>query len=232
MNQNEKPIIIGIGGLAMSGKDTFVKIAKKILKDNGYTSIKLAFADALKEELDPFTRKYYNISVWTNDTKEKNLVRRSMVSHGCIMRDIDPEYWIKKIDEAIETIHFVEDVIFISDCRFPNEVDWVHEKWSGWFVHLKKYLLITEYPNGEKRDENHIIKLYDKAPNEEEAVQDPLCIEKADYRLELENAIEKTYRERGIKITAEALVDDSYLINEITKCLTQCPFLKIFNKII
>src|ERR1035437_1621687 len=230
MNQNEKPIIIGIGGLAMSGKDTFVKIAKKILKDNGYSCIKLAFADALKEELDPFSKEHYGISVWTNDTEEKNLIRRAMVSHGCIMRDIDPEYWVKKINDDIENIHFNEDVIFISDCRFPNEVNWVHEKWGGWFVHLKKYSIVFYASPHENWKENLTERrIYDKAPNEEESIQDPLCVERADYCLELENAIEKTQREKGIKITAEALVDDSYLINEITTCLSKCPFLTILR---
>jgi len=223
MNKNKTPIIIGIGGLAMSGKDTFVKIAKKILKYNGYSCIKLAFADALKEELNTFTRKYYNVSVWTNDTKEKNLIRRSMVSHGCIMRDIDAKYWIKKIDQAIENIHFNEDIVFIGDCRFPNEVDWVHEKWGGWVVHLKKYT-IMEVCEGHGHYEFE--KVFDKAPNEEEAKNDPLVEVQADFKLELENVIERE-KLKGNIITADDLLDSNYLIEEITKCLHHCPFLTL-----
>ena len=239
---NEKPIVIGVGGFARSGKDTFVKVAKKVLKDNGYSSIKLAFADPLKEEIDPFLREHYNISAWTDDTEEKKIIRPYLVAHGCGKRNIsNGKYWVDQIDQLIETVHFSEDVIFISDCRFPNEVDWVHEKWGGWFVHLRKYSIIERpkiggsilfsnrnvkcFDNGNKIEE----WVYDPSPNEEEAVQDPLCEAKADYRLELENAIEKTYREKGIKITAEALVDDSYLLNEITTCLSKCPFLTILR---
>jgi hypothetical protein len=227
----DKPIVIGIGGMARAGKDTFVKIAKNILKDNGYSSVKLAFADPLKEEIDPFLKQHYNISAWTDDTEEKNIIRPYLVAHGCGKRKIsDGKYWVDQIDQLIEQVHFNEDVIFISDCRFPNEVDWVHQKWGGWFVHLKKYSIVFYASPHENWKENLTERrIYDKAPNEEESIQDPLCVERADYCLELENAIEKTQREKGIKITAEALVDDSYLINEITTCLSKCLFLTILR---
>lgn len=219
---NDKPLVIGVGGFARAGKDTFVKIAKNILKENGYSSIKLAFADPLKEEIDPFLREHYNISAWTDDTEEKALIRPYLVAHGCGKRIIsNGRYWVDKIDQALETIHFNEDVVFISDCRFPNEADWLHNKWNGWFVHLKKYS-VTNNP--------YEHNLYDVAPNSEEAMNDPICEQKADYRLELENVIEKTFRETGNKISPESLVDDSYLINKITACLKQCPSLTIQNQ--
>lgn len=226
MNQNEKPIVIGVGGFARSGKDTFVKVAKRVLKDNGYSSIKLAFADPLKEEIDPFLQQHYGISAWTDETEEKKIIRPYLVAHGCGKRIISKgRYWVDQIDRAIENIHFSEDVIFISDCRFPNEVDWVHEKWGGWFVHLKKYSFVKY---GLEIDPI-FQKEYDKAPNEEESYNDPLCEEKADYKLELENAIERMLRETGNKITTESLVDNSYLLNEITVCLSKCPFLTILR---
>lgn len=242
MMNNNKPLVIGVGGFARSGKDTFVKIARNILTENGYSSIKLAFADALKEEIDPFLKEHYSISAWTNDTEEKALIRPILVAHGCQKRiQTNGKYWVDKINQALETIHFNEDVVFISDCRFPNETDWLHDKWSGWFVHLKKYSLIRGPALLPEKDsegnalavrvrEGEFYKYFDKAPNSEEAVNDPLCEQKADYRLELENVIERTYRETGNKITAESLVDDSYLIKEITKCLTSCPSLTIQNQ--
>ena len=244
---DNKPIIIGIGGLARSGKDIFVKIAKKILKENGYSCIKLAFADALKEEIDPFLREQYNISAWTDDNQEKQLIRPYLVAHGCGKRIIsNGRYWVDKIDQAIESIHFNEDVIFISDCRFPNEADWLHEKWGGWLVHLKKYSVrmdvdhgklspnesqfYSDYPNlATNNIPKKEIKIYDQAPNAEEASNDPLCEQKSDYRLELENCIERERRLTGNKISTESLMDYSYLVNEIIACLTKCPFLTIQN---
>ena len=224
----DNPIIIGAGGFARSGKDTFVKIAKKILKEHGFSSIKLAFADALKEEIDHFLIENYGISAWTDDTEEKNIIRPFLVAHGCGKRAQSAgEYWVNKLDEAIETIHFSEDVVFISDCRFPNEVDWIHNKWGGWFVHLKKYLVSDLHSFGGEVYFGE--KLYDPPPNEEESIQDPICEAKADYKLELENAIEREKRLTGNIITPESLIDNSYLVEEITKCLSTHP---IFSSVI
>ncbi len=239
---NDKPIVIGVGGFARAGKDTFVKVAKNILRANGYSCIKLAFADALKEEIDPFLREHYNISAWTDDTEEKALIRPYLVAHGCGKRIIsNGRYWVDKIDQAIENIHFNEDVIFISDCRFPNEADWLHNKWGGWFVHLKKYYLeeVPQYFDSKMKEEiakimcpieKVFVNKYDEAPNEEEAKNDPMCEAKSDFCLELENVIEREFRKTGNKITPESLVDNSYLINEITACLSNCPFLTIQNQ--
>jgi hypothetical protein len=209
----------------------------------------LAFADALKEEMDSFLREHYNIGAWTDNTDEKAIIRPYLVAHGCGKRNISKgKYWVDKIDQAIENIHFNEDIIFISDCRFPNEVDWLHNKWGGWFVHLKKYTIrmdidhsklspnesqfYSDFPNlATNNTPKKETKVYDRAPNEEEALQDPLCEKKADCCLELENCIEREWRLTGNKITPEALTDYSYLIDEITECLRQCPFLIIQNQI-
>jgi hypothetical protein len=231
MTMTNKPIVIGVGGFARSGKDTFVKIAKKILKENGYTSIKVAFADAVKEDMDTFLKENYNISAWTDDTEDKNIIRPFLVAHGCGKRlQTDGKYWIDKVNEEIERIH-CEDVVFVSDCRFPNEVDWIHEKLGGWFVHVKKYSIRNNALElnalGVDVSKSEFVKYFDKAPNEEEAKNDPLCEQKADYKLEMENAIEREQRLKGIKITVDSLVDNSYLNNEIKLCLLKCPFLTL-----
>lgn len=237
---NKKPLVIGVGGFARAGKDTFVKVAKKILTQNGYSSTKLAFADALKSELDPFLREYYGIDAWTDDTKEKSIIRPIMVAHGCQKRiQTNGRYWVDKIDETLKSGRINEDVVFVSDCRFPNEADWLHNNWGGWFVHLKKYSVQDLVYHKEifkdgylttERVENKNQKVFDTAPNSEEATNDPICEQKADYRLELENVMEKTLRETGNKITVDSLVDDSYLLNEITICLSSCPSLTIQNQ--
>jgi hypothetical protein len=244
----QKPIVIGVGGFARSGKDTFVKIARKILKEHGYSSMKLAFADALKEEIDPFLVTNYGISAWTDDTEQKKIIRPFLVAHGCGKRQqTNGQYWVDKIDKEIEGVR-CEDVIFISDCRFPNEVDWVHQKWGGWFVHVKKFSMVndveykfdyeahpeldgTEHPEQYYPDdfieEKVVRKVYDEAPNDEEAENDPICERKADFRLSMENAIERELRVNGNKITVDSLVDNTYLNEEIKLCLSKCPLLTL-----
>jgi hypothetical protein len=248
MSKLNRPIVLGIGGLARSGKDTFVRVSQKVLEQNGYSSTKMAFADELKNDLDTFLIDKYGISAWTDKTEEKTIIRPFLVAHGCGKRiQTEGKYWVDKIDQQIKKLFESgksADVIFISDCRFPNEVDWLHQNWSGWFVHLKKYSIrmdvdhsklspnesqfYSDYPNlitnSTLKKET---KIYDKAPNEEEAKNDPLCEDKADYKLALENAIQREKRLYGNIITTESLVNNSYLLNEITLCLTKCPFLTI-----
>lgn len=243
------PIVIGVGGFARSGKDTFVKIARKILSEHGYGSVKFAFADALKEEIDPFLIQHYGISAWTEDSEEKKLIRPFLVAHGCGKRiQTGGKYWIEKIDKSIKNVHPNEDVVFISDCRFPNEVEWVHEKWAGWFVHLRKFNMVNdvdyefdyeshpeldgvEHPEQYEPDafiETPVTrKVYDEAPNAEEAENDPICACKSDTRLEMENAIDREFRLTGNKITMDSLIDNTYLNEEIKLCLLKCPLLTL-----
>lgn len=223
----DNPIVIGVGGFARSGKDTFVKISKQVLKEHGFSSIKLAFADELKEEIDPFLKENYGISAWTDDTEEKRIIRPFLVAHGCGKRQqTNGAYWVDKIDKLIENVHFNEDVIFISDCRFPNEVKWVHDKWNGWFVHLSKYSVLSgmQYDSFTGKETGvRTWEQFDEAPNEEEAENDPICEKLADYNLKLENAIEREKRLHGNIITPESLINNSYLVEEITKCLSTYP---------
>jgi len=225
-----KPIVIGVGGFARAGKDTFVKVARKILTENGYSSEKLAFADALKNEIGPFIKEFYGIDVWTDNTDEKTLIRPLLVAHGCQKRiQTAGKYWVDKVDEQIEKIISIRNttkhVILISDCRFPNEIDWVHDRWGGWFVHLKKYEYQTwRFKHGGEWEE---VKTYDTAPNDEESKNDPICQKNADVLLELENVIKREQRVNNIKINTESLIDNTYLNEEIKLCLTKCPFLTI-----
>jgi hypothetical protein len=231
MQKLNNPIIIGVGGYARAGKDTFVKVARKILTENGYTSQQKAFANALKSDIDSWLIEKYGISAWTDNTEEKKIIRSFLVAHGCGKREqTQGKYWIDKIDNEINFdmdgyshsgITTNKHVIFISDCRFPNEVDWVHNKWGGWLIHLKKYTQVPyeiAYNGG---------KIYDQSPNDEEAKNDPICEKNADYRLELENVIEREYRLNNIKITTDDLMENAYLNEEIKKCLKECPLLTI-----
>lgn len=224
------PIIIGVGGFARSGKDTFVKIARKICEENGYIAHKAAFADALKNDLSEFLMRYYGINVWTEDTNEKSIIRPILVAHGCQKRvQTEGKYWIDKIDELIEknSVFLPNTILFVSDCRFPNEVDWIHKKWHGWFVHLKKYKIEKRCDPDDSPREYFDKRIYDLAPNDEEAKNDPICEKNADYRLELENVTEREWRLNGNKITPDSIVDNTYLNKEIKLCLARCPFLNI-----
>jgi len=123
-----------------------------------------------------------------------------------------------------------KSVFFVSDVRFPNESKWIHEKWGGWFIHVKKYSMrydnVQTFDDGNVEHSDAMHRMYDSAPNEEEAKQDPLIQEHADDKLELENVIERETR-LGNKITVADLPNNTYLLNEVRLCLAKVPLLKI-----
>ena len=188
--------VIGISGYARCGKDTFVEIAKDILRRNGYSPFRVAFADKLREEVQHMLGTYeFKTSVYTDDTAEKTINRPLCVWWGCQRRTESPDggYWIRMVDEKIRQyedsstrcgIDTDKMVFLVSDVRFKNEAEWVKNKWNGSVIHLKRWTL-TEQVSPEGFID--LYKKYDEAPNAEEAKNDPLVIEIADHHAEWEN---------------------------------------------
>ena len=190
-------IVIGIAGFARSGKDTFVGIASDILRANGYRPQRVAFADKLKDEVETMLKvNKYKATVKTDDTALKSMIRPLMVWWGC-QRRYESEggmYWVNEVDNQLcETcVDYLKHgeshenvVILVSDVRFANEAKWVHEKWGGSVIHLKRYENQTwRFKQG---DPWEVVKKYDPAPNEEEAKQDPLVEAASDVNTEWEN---------------------------------------------
>lgn len=156
--------VIGVSGLARSGKDSFYFLAKEKLKSRGINSCRLAFADELKNECDEFLKNNLGISSFTEDNSEKELIRPFLVTYGThLRRKIDPNCWINKLNEKIQDKQEQKKVIFITDVRFENEIDWVHSL-GGKAVHITR---------------NGIT-----APNQEEADNDPILKGKSDFFVE------------------------------------------------
>ena len=188
-------IVIGIGGFARSGKDTFVGIASDILRANGYRPLRVAFADKLKDEVEAMLKaNHYKATVKTDDSVLKSMVRPLMVWWGC-QRRYESEggmYWVNEVDNQLSEIcvDYLKNgeshdnvVILVSDVRFANEAKWVHEKWEGSIIHLKRY----SYEPCKDMQTKWDYKKYDPAPNEEEAKQDPLVEAVSDVHAEWEN---------------------------------------------
>ncbi len=195
--------VIGVAGFARAGKDTFVGIAIDILKANDYRPMRVAFADKLKEETEAMLKaNKFAASVKPDDTAAKTLIRPLLVWWGCQRRYESPSglYWVDAVDAQLSEI--CDDYIahgeshdnlvaLVSDVRFPNEAKWIHDKWDGSVVHIKRWK--TEWRRcGQDGSDECATKVYDDAPNEEEAKQDPLVEAVADVKLEWENQKEST----------------------------------------
>tara|TARA_B100001094_G_scaffold82401_1_gene78663 strand:+ start:3958 stop:4524 length:567 start_codon:yes stop_codon:yes gene_type:complete len=151
--------IIGISGLARSGKDSFFEISKEILEERNINkgTRRLAFADELKSECDEFLSGNTGISAFTEKNSEKEIIRPFLVTYGThIRRRLNKRCWIDKVEKKLSKDN--KDLIFITDVRYENEIEWVHSL-SGSTVHVER--------------EGNI------APNEEEIKNDPILKNKS-----------------------------------------------------
>tara|TARA_R100000008_G_scaffold44460_1_gene25867 strand:- start:832 stop:1398 length:567 start_codon:yes stop_codon:yes gene_type:complete len=120
--------LIGICGFARTGKDALAKILQNLLGEQGNSSKISSFAYYLKKDVDSFLQARLNISAFTEDPKEKEIIRPLLVCWGTkIIRDkIDGEYWIRKMHN-VHVVHKSQNITtIVPDVRFKNEVEWIH----------------------------------------------------------------------------------------------------------
>ena len=68
-------------------RHAFCNYARNYLKSNKYESQRLAFADELKKDVDSFLIEKLGISAFTENTKEKEIIRPMLTTWGTeIMR--------------------------------------------------------------------------------------------------------------------------------------------------
>jgi len=147
--------LIGISGLARCGKDSFYEFSKPYIESLGKNHKRYAFADSLKEEADELLSKYVGISAFTEKTSEKQIVRPFLVTYGThIRRKLNPQCWIEKINEGVSQDLKSGKYVFITDVRFENEIDWIHDM-GGETVHIKRTGNIA--PNQEELDNDPIL---------------------------------------------------------------------------
>ena len=145
--------IIGISGLARSGKDSFYSLAKDQMGKNKKVS-RLAFADELKEECNDFLTKNIGISPFTEASEEKKIIRPFLVTYGThLRRKLNKRCWIDKVEDKLKRI--TSDYVFITDVRYKNEIDWIHEL-EGESVHIERKGNIP--PNKEEEENDPLLK--------------------------------------------------------------------------
>lgn len=170
--------IIGLSGLARSGKDTFFSLLSEKLLISGKKLTRFALADALKEEINPTLQKLYDINIFNCNSQEKELVRPMLVAHGKVKRNQSyGRHWINLLNNKIQE-HLnnnPHDFICVTDIRYDvfdnDEVGWIKNELKGTLVHISMF----KYENGNK--------IFQEPPNADEAENDPKLIKKANYRV-------------------------------------------------
>lgn len=166
--------MIGLSGIAGSGKDLFCRLLlKKKIKGQ-----RVALADQLKEELGPFILAKYDIDILHCSLQQKDTVRDLLVFYGGLKRfQTSGKYWTsiaqKKID-ACKGTPVVTDVRY--DDFENDEIGWLKCKNKGVLVHIRKYWEVDDLFERQR--------FYFEPPNEDEKRNDPRLRAKADYHIE------------------------------------------------
>ena len=181
--------VIGIAGVAGSGKDTFGKIIGDVFENSGGKVNYLSFAAKLKVEVSEISKKLYNIDPTNCTRDEKNLIRPLLLAHGAIMREkTQGQYWIEGVKNLIieNNINIITDVRF---CEYEcDEVDWIQSN-GGIVVHITRFF----EENGQR--------IYIMPDNEYEKRNDKTLKNKADYSFSWPTDIskQKKYSEKFFK---------------------------------
>ncbi len=181
--------LIGIVGVAGSGKDTFGKIIGNVFENSGGKVNYLSFAAKLKAEVSDISKKLYDIDSTNCTRDEKNLIRPLLLAHGAIMREkTQGQYWIEGVKNLIieNNINIITDVRF---CEYEcDEVDWIQSN-GGIVVHITRFF----EENGQR--------IYILPDNEYERRNDKILKSKANYSFSWPTNIskQKKYSEKFFK---------------------------------
>lgn len=129
----QTPNIIGLTGPAGSGKDT----VREILAKHGYYG--MALADPIREMLKPLLLACGVDLIWmtARHLKEKpmpvlgvsyrHLAQTLGTEWG---RTLEPDFWLRIAAASMAEVSictFGPPCFVISDVRFPNEAEWIHD---------------------------------------------------------------------------------------------------------
>jgi len=157
--------ILGLSGVANSGKDTFFSLLSQKLPFQRF-----ALADELKILLRPKLLEKYNIDILNCSREEKNTVRDELV-HFAKQKRLDSygKFWTEILTKKIlESDH---QYICITDIRhnffINDEVFWLKNTLGGYLVDIASY--------------NPNTGAFAQPPNEEESFHYPKVKQAADY---------------------------------------------------
>ena len=172
--------IIGISGVAGSGKDLFYELLSEEVKCKRFS-----LGDELKKEMRSYCIDNFSIDPLICSRNEKNLIRKCLVSHASIKRQLtEGRYWLEKVDPQIKshifeqllTHHEIREYSCITDIRYSqyknDEVSWLKNELGGILVHISQFKIINSK------------KIFVPPANEDEASQDGTLKKQADYTYE------------------------------------------------
>lgn len=131
-----KKKIIMICGNATVGKDSLTDCFLGILSEKGIKCSNDAFANSIKYDLMDCIQSRLGIDVLLPFPEEKKIIRPILVAYGEAAKKVNPLIWV---DSVLERIKHKDEIIIISDCRFPIEIERVKEFHDVKIIHLSRF---------------------------------------------------------------------------------------------
>ena len=130
METTKSGLVLGLTGLAGSGKDSVFSLFKELLPNK--TIIRVAFGDEVKKEY----ADELGVSIESIE-KRKGDHRIGLQRWGTeYRREQDLNYWITKIEPQVSFLVKNADLVVITDIRFLNEASYVKEDLKGAIVRV------------------------------------------------------------------------------------------------
>lgn len=135
--------MIGITGVATSGKDTLFNLIENHFKKKKLIVKRFALADLLKKDLEPFINEKFNLNIFNLKQEEKELIRPILVAYGKIKRiNSRGRYWIEKLNAKIEKAKKENFIPIITDIRYQeyenDESFWLKKENNGILIHVSR----------------------------------------------------------------------------------------------
>ena len=178
--QTSNKKVVGIGGCARSGKDTFASILTHKLQQAGRSVKRIALADPLKSDVNDFLMKNLGISAFTTIPEEKLIIRPMLVWYGDAQRKrTDGRYWVdiakKTIDETNYDYYIITDVRY--DVYEKDELYFLKNEVNGILCHISKFTWDIQWGH----------KVFVKPANEHEKENDPKIEDAAHHAIKWEH---------------------------------------------
>jgi hypothetical protein len=160
--------MIGLTGVARSGKDTLYSLLERKFKEKSINTKRFALADNLKKDLNNFIIEKFNINLYSISASDKELLRPILVAYGKSKRQqTSGRYWIELLNKEII---IQNELPIVTDVRYDeyekDEYSWLKKEKKGILIHISRIC------NG---------KLIEPA-NDEEYRNNLRLIDKADYK--------------------------------------------------
>jgi hypothetical protein len=134
---------IGIAGAARSGKDTLCQLLIYLFQKHNIESYRQSMAgDIIRKDLEEsFIKKIQPYSFFTEDLKEKEILRPIMVEYGRLLRKTtEGRYFIEKAQNII--LENNSKIAIIPDIRYAeykkDELFWIKNEIKGYLIFIKK----------------------------------------------------------------------------------------------